>query len=113
MKWNVVIHKSVVAWISGLSDNEKAHVLAAIELLSELGPALGRPLVDTVRSFHMSNLKELRVRNFRLLFAFDPKRTAVVLVGGSKRKRWDSWYTDNVPIAEKRFKAHLREGSEE
>jgi hypothetical protein len=75
------------------------------------GPLLGRPYVDTLKGSKYPNLKELRVQYkgepWRILFAFDPIRQAIVLVGGNKTgdKRW---YEKNIPIAETRFTEHLK-----
>lgn len=56
-------------------------------------------------------MKELRPRggNIRILFAFDPTRTGVVLVAGDKTNNWDKWYRVNVPIADDLFGEHLEE----
>ena len=75
-----------------------------------MGPTLGRPQVDTLAGATLTNLKELRIQiqgdPWRVLFAFDPKRQAIILVGGNKRgdKRW---YRKNIPIAEERYRRHL------
>jgi hypothetical protein len=73
---------------------------------------LGRPYVDTIKGSAFTNMKELRVQYdgnpYRILFAFDPQRQAVLLIGGNKRgdKRW---YEKNIPIAERRFAEYLAE----
>ena len=87
-------------------------VVAALELLGERGPQLGRPLVDTVKASRHRNMKELRPGSsgrseLRVLFAFDPERKAILLVAGNKAGRWKQWYKDNIPIADDRFDAHL------
>ncbi len=68
-------------------------------------------LFDTLTGTKRSNLKELRVQHrgdpWRILFAFDPKRKAVILLGGNKAGN-KNWYKENMPIAEKRFKEHLQ-----
>ena len=86
------------------------------ELLAHL-KVLGRPLVDTLKGGSLTNLKELRFswnnQPFRYFFAFDPKRSAIVLVGGSKAgdKRF---YEKMIPVAEQRFARHLkREGEKQ
>ena len=87
-------------------------MIAAVELLIEHGPQLGRPLVDTVAGSRHKNLKELRPGSsgkseLRLLFAFDPERRAIVLVAGDKAGNWRKWYVQNVPIAGDRFDDHV------
>ncbi len=87
-------------------------MIAAVELLSEHGPQLGRPLVDTVVGSRHKNMKELRPGSsgrseLRILFAFDPKRKAILLVAGDKAGNWNRWYRRNIPIADDRFEDHL------
>ena len=81
--------------------------------LAAVGPALGRPLVDRIHGSRHHNMKELRppstgTSEVRLLFAFDPEREAVFLVAGDKSGRWETWYRDAVPLADKRFDEHLQ-----
>lgn len=76
---------------------------ATLNALMVRGPALGRPKVDTVSGSAHANMKELRVGSLRLLFAFDPDRTAVILVGGDKRDRWSRWYREALPEADALF----------
>lgn len=91
------------------NDTETAEqVAAALDVLEELGPSLGRPLVDTLEGSRIPNLKELRPGSrgrgeVRLLFVFDPERRAVVLVAGDKAGRWKAWYRENVPLAEAHY----------
>jgi hypothetical protein len=103
----------ITDWLTGLDDRSHELVVAALELLAERGPLLGRPLVDTVNGSRHSNMKELRPGStgrteLRALFAFDPQRKAIVLVAGDKRGQWRRWYTDNIPVADDRFDAHLQ-----
>jgi hypothetical protein len=81
--------------------------MARIELLEERGPALGRPVVDTIEGSRHPNMKELRAGTMRALFAFDPLRQAIVLIGGDKRDDWTGWYERNVPLADDLLEAHL------
>lgn len=68
-------------------DTQEA-VAATLPLLRERGPELGRPFVDTLNGSKHSNMKELRpTRTVRVCFAFDPRRTAILLVGGDKAGR--------------------------
>ena len=88
-------------------------MIAAVELLGEHGPQLGRPLVDTVVGSRHKNMKELRPGSsgrseLRILFAFDPKRKAILLVAGDKAGNWNKWYRTNIPIADDRFDDHLK-----
>lgn len=78
-----------------------------------VGPALGRPLVDSIAGSQHSNMKELRVGTTRLLFAFDHRRNAAMLAAGDKRGRWSSWYATAVPLADQRFTQWLDSSLEE
>ncbi|MBS0186182.1 MAG: type II toxin-antitoxin system RelE/ParE family toxin [Proteobacteria bacterium] len=86
-------------------------ILAGTRLLRKYGPHLGRPHVDTLSGTSLKNLKELRIQYkgdpWRILFAFDPKRCAILLVGGNKG-RDKKWYHTHIPLAEMRFKKHLK-----
>jgi hypothetical protein len=87
-------------------------IRAGLLILRELGPALGRPHVDTLQGSKHSNMKELRVqskgRPFRIFFAFDPKRRAVLLIGGNKQGK-KRFYNVHLPIADQLFDAYLKE----
>ncbi|MGH2409596.1 MAG: type II toxin-antitoxin system RelE/ParE family toxin [Chloroflexota bacterium] len=80
---------------------------AAMRLLRQDGPTLGRPFVDRIEMSRHANMKELRVRYIRILFAFDPKRQTILLLGGNKEGKWDSWYDEQVPRADLLFDRHL------
>jgi hypothetical protein len=75
------------------------------------GPVLGRPLVDSIHQSRHANMKELRPlgTNIRILFAFDPRRAAVLLIGGDKSGRWNEWYATMVPIADRIYAEHLED----
>jgi hypothetical protein len=109
--WEVDV-QYVVDWLLSLDDKTYGLVMAALQILSSEGPGLGRPLVDSVTVSRHKNMKELRPgssgRNaIRVLFAFDPSRTAVLLVAGNKRDRWASWYREAIPNADRIFDEHL------
>jgi hypothetical protein len=87
---------------------------AAVERLAEAGPALGRPLVDTLKTSRHPHMKELRpTASLRILFAFDPRRTAILLLGGDKRGQWSEWYQLMVPRADALYDEHLKALHEE
>lgn len=84
-------------------------MVAAVEILEERGPMLGRPLVDRIKGSAFHHTKELRVSeggDLRILFAFDAERRPILLVGGDKHGQWDRWYRDQVPIADRLFANH-------
>ncbi|MQY20660.1 hypothetical protein NRB20_37680 [Nocardia sp. RB20] len=92
-----------------------ANVDAAVDLLAEYGPTLGRPLVDTLVGSKLANLKELRPRQtmIRVLFVFDPWRSAILLVGGDKTGEWKSWYRHAIPEAEMLYEIYVKERAAE
>ncbi|MBB5787859.1 type II toxin-antitoxin system RelE/ParE family toxin [Jiangella mangrovi] len=102
-RWTIIQHPDVVAWRKGLNEAQAALVADALDRLSQDGPGLGRPLVDTIRGSRHHHLKELRARTIRVLFAFDPQRRAVLLVGGDKRGEWSRWYDTAVATADARY----------
>ena len=111
--WEVILLEEVDQWFLALDSKDANQVEAAVDNLAEYGPALGRPLVDTIHHSTVSNLKELRpgsagASELRILFAFDPKRRAVLLVAGDKAGV-GSGYRLNVPVAEERFQAWLND----
>jgi hypothetical protein len=97
-------------WWDGLTEDEQDSVAARVELLERHGPNLGRPQADAVHSSRHSNMKELRIQHagkpYRVLFAFDPRRRAILLVGGDKTGS-DRWYEEFVPVADRLFDEHL------
>ncbi len=94
-----------------MEEDEQEEIDAAVEVLEERGPGLGRPLVDNVHQSKHPNMKELRPLGgtIRILFAFDPPRTAILLVGGDKAGQWNLWYQEHVPVADRLYDDHLAE----
>ena len=84
-----------------------------MRLLAVRGPMLGRPFVDRIATSKFHNMKELcprgAVKHIRILFIFDPRRAAVLLVGGNKEGRWESWYRRAVPQADSPYVRYLQE----
>ena len=101
----------IAEWISDLDDDAKEAILKNLIILKEIGPALGRPYVDTIKQSRHKNMKELRVQNkmrlFRIFFVFDLDRNAILLIGGDKRgdKRF---YEKMIPIADDLFDDHIK-----
>jgi hypothetical protein len=110
--WSVEFHPKCERWADELDQADAEALLAAVRVLRDRGPALGRPLVDSIVASRHSNMKELRPGStgrseVRVLFAFDPTRRAIFLVGGDKSGDWKDWYRRNVPVADDRFDEHL------
>ena len=87
--WIVEFHPECEKWADGLDQGDAEALLAAIRVLRDQGPALGRPLVDAIEGSRHSNMKELRPGStgrteVRVLFAFDAQRQAILLLGGDK-----------------------------
>lgn len=100
-------------WLLCQDDDTYALILEYFELLRRKGPALGRPAVDRVSRSRFNNMKELRpastgASGIRILFAFDPDRSAIMLLAGDKRGTWNRWYKKNIPLADARFELHLK-----
>jgi hypothetical protein len=107
MAWDVDSTEDYDSWFAGTTDEEQERIVAAMRLIRQDGPALGRPFVDRIEMSRHANMKELRVRYIRILFAFDPRRQAILLLGGNKEGKWDSWYDEHVPRADDLFDRHL------
>jgi hypothetical protein len=115
MNWEINLHPAVELWLLKLADEDPGSadlVEAAIDILAECGPTLGRPLVDRIHASRIHNLKELRPASaggteVRILFVFDPGREAILLVAGDKAGRWSQWYVDAIPLAEARYDEYL------
>ena len=111
--WDVVLLDEISDWFLALDSSTAELVAAAIDMLAEEGPALGRPVVDRVKGSTRHNMKELRPGSagrteVRILFVFDPERRAVLLLAGDKAGRWTDWYRKNIPIAEARYEEWLQ-----
>jgi hypothetical protein len=109
MLWEVEYTDQFGDWFADLGGSAQAAVVAAVKKLEEGGPALGRPIVDTIQGSRHANMKELRPRggHLRILFAFDPRRMAILLIGGDKSHRWQAWYREFIPIADDLYDEHL------
>lgn len=115
MFWDVILLEEVEAWYFSLDDEAMAAVTGAVDLLELMGPTLGRPTVDKVKRSKFHSMKELRPAgtSIRILFIFDPRRQAILLLGGDKARSWQSWYDENIPVAEQRYENWLaNEGGE-
>jgi len=113
MTWEILYTGEYEGWFLDLTDEEQVDVLAMVEVLEMTGPNLGRPYADTLHdTSKVKNLKELRIQHdgkpYRVFYAFDPVRRAVLLCGGRKDGARDKqFYKKMIPIAEREFLAHL------
>ena len=112
MPWEVEYTHQFEDWWNALDDETQEDVDTMVHVLEEHGPALTRPYADTVKGSRHSNMRELRVQShghpLRIFYAFDPRRSAILLIGGDKTG--DSRFYDRfVPIADRLYDEHLRE----
>ena len=110
--WQVEFTDEFEAWWNTLDDAEQESIDASVGLLEAIGPGLGRPHADMVKGSKHANMKELRTqhqgRPLSTFFAFDPRRSAILLIGGDKTgdKRF---YEKMVPLADQLYDDHLQQ----
>jgi hypothetical protein len=110
--WDVGTTDEFDCWFARLGDNEQAEIIAKVNLLKLLGPQLGRPHADTLNGSRHANMKELRAGTkhavLRIAFAFDPRRSAILLIGGNKsgvdQKRF---YRQLITKADQLYDRHI------
>ncbi|MCC6198347.1 MAG: type II toxin-antitoxin system RelE/ParE family toxin [Burkholderiales bacterium] len=110
MTWDVEYTDEFEAWWSQLSEAEQESVDASVRLLEARGPSLPFPHSSGIENSKHRHMRELRIqhrgRPYRVLYAFDPRRSALLLIGGDKTGD-DRWYETNVPIADRLYDEHL------
>lgn len=112
MNWQVEYTDAFETWWQMLSDDEQDAVAATVTLLEERGPSLPFPFSSGVSGSKHGHMRELRVQYagepYRILYAFDPRRYAILLIGGNKAGD-NRWYERFVPVADRLYAAHLKE----
>jgi hypothetical protein len=112
MEWEVRFTDELGAWWDGLTADEQESVNASVILFQKRGPNLGFPHSSGVAQSRYSHMRELRIqhagRPYRVLYAFDPERSAILLTGTDKSGN-DRWYDVFVPRADKLYAEYLRE----
>lgn len=112
MSWEVEYTDEFEAWWFGLSESEQDDVDATVRLLEEKGPSLPYPFSSGISSSKHNHMRELRIQHsgepYRVLYAFDPRRCAILLLGGNKTGN-DRWYVEMVPKADRIYDEHLEE----
>lgn len=110
MNWDVEYTDEFGGWWDGLSEAGQESVRSSVQLLGEFGPNLRFPHSSGIQTSRHKNLRELRIQHaghpYRVLFAFDPRRCAILLLGGDKTGH-DRWYDENVPVADRLYDDHL------
>jgi hypothetical protein len=110
--WDIEFTDEFGIWWGNLSEDEQESLTVSVKVLEVLGPALGRPHADTVNESRHRNMKELRTqahgRPLRTFYAFDPRRKAILLIGGDKTgdKRF---YDRMIPLADRLLDEHLQQ----
>lgn len=109
-KWEVEYTDELGEWWSDLTEAEQESIDSSVRLLEENGPNLGFPHTSGIEGSKHTHMRELRVqhegRPYRILYAFDPRRCAILLLGGDKTGD-DRWYDVHVPIADKLYDTHI------
>jgi len=115
-KWEIEATDQFIRWWESLTIDEQEDVAIVVLLLEQSGPTLGFPRSSAVRSSRHAHMRELRVqhagRPYRVLYAFDPRRVAILLIGGDKTGD-NRWYERFVPVADRLYDEHLEEISNE
>lgn len=114
--WQVEYTDEFGQWWETLDSTEQASLDASVRLLEQVGPQLARPHPDAVKGSRHANMKELRTqaqgRPLRTFFAFDPRRCAILLIGGDKTGD-DRFYERMIPLADRLYDDYLAELGEE
>jgi hypothetical protein len=109
--WEVEFTDRFEEWWNHLSESQQDALAERVALLPRSDHPLGRPAVDQITSRH-PNMKELRTASaghLRVLFAFDPLRHAILLIGGDKSGAWQKWYSRAIQEADDLFDEHLKD----
>ena len=110
MAWEVEFTDEFNDWWTELTAEEQEDISAIVGVLEERGPGLRRPHVGPIVTSRHANMKELIIqhagRPYRVLFAFDPRRAAILLIGGDKTGN-ANWYDEFVPRADALYDQHI------
>lgn len=110
MAWEIEYTDEIGEWWETLTESCQDDLDIVVDLLQERGPHLEFPYSSGISGSRLNHLRELRVQHkgepYRILYAFDPRRTAILLIGGCKTG--DSrWYEKMIPLADKLYQQHL------
>jgi hypothetical protein len=112
MSWNVEYTDEFEGWWNGLNEGQQDKVAATVSLLEEKGPSLPFPHSSGINGSRHDHMRELRIQSggdpLRVLYAFNPLRSAILLIGGDKAGD-DRFYEVHVPIADALYDEHLEE----
>jgi hypothetical protein len=114
--WEVEYTDEFATWWDKCNEAEQEDIDAAVEMLEANGPNLKFPYSSGVNASKFSHMRELRIQHngepYRILYAFDPRRVAILLIGGCKTGN-DRWYEQHIKIADSLYDAYLIEIAEE
>ncbi len=112
MAWDIEVTDEFRMWYTSLTDDETESVNVAVDLLADEGVRLGYPHSSGITTSRHAHLRELRIqhngRPYRILYAFDPRRSAILLLGGEKTGD-DRWYERMVPVADRLYDTYLND----
>lgn len=112
MTWVVEYTDEFERWWGGLTEAHQDSLAAAVGLLEARGPALPFPHSSGIKTSRHEHMRELRVQSsgdpLRVFYAFDPRRAAILLIGGDKTGN-DRFYEEFVPLADRLYDMHLEE----
>ena len=110
MAWDVEYTDDFEAWWVGLDEEEQIDIDAVVGLLEEKGPHFPYPYSSDIKGTKYGTIRELRIQHkgkpYRILYAFDTRRAAILLIGG-KKVGGKRWYEQYVPLAERIYEEHL------
>ena len=116
MEWEIEHTDEFEGWWNTLSEEEQMEITGSVEILTAKGPTLPFPLSTGIKSSKHDHMRELRIQikgnPYRIFYAFDPRRTAILLIGGDKTGD-DRFYETFVPIADNLYDTHLIELAKE
>ena len=111
MAWDIEYTDEFGNWWSTLDDGEQDSIALTVTLLEQKGPFLPYPYSSGIEGSKHNHMRELRIQHkgdpYRVLYAFDPRRAAILLIGGNKAGK-ERWYDEHIPKADKLYDDHLR-----
>lgn len=112
MSWNVEYTDEFGDWWAKLTEAQQEDISAAAEVLIERGPDLPFPYSSGIEGSRHDHMRELRVQSggkpLRIFYAFDPLRSAILLIGGNKTGD-NRFYKKMIPIADRLYDEHIVE----
>ena len=112
MAWEVEYTNEFGEWWANLSEDEQEALDSSVRLLEARGPSLGFPHSSGINGSRHKHMRELRTQQggkpLRTLYAFDPRRSAILLIGGDKTGD-ERWYDTHIPVADQLYDQHIEQ----